>query len=130
MRFFKKTDLLIIGVLVIVSLVAFVTYKMLFSGQSAKAEIYFKSQLVKTVRLDEHIDKRFTVPENEHVVFHVYEDGSIQFEESDCPDQICIHAGKLKTVGETAACLPNKLIMKLVPAGGRNSNDLDMTVGN
>ena len=64
------------------------------------------------------------------MVFHLYKDGSIAFEESDCPDRVCIHAGRLKTAGQFAACLPNGIVMKIVPEKERSEGDADIVIGN
>ena len=129
MKFFKKTDsFIVIGILCIgILLLLFVPR---FMGKdSGKAEIYYKSKLVKTVELNTGKDETFSIPQNPHVVFHLYSDGSIRFEESNCPDKICIKAGKLRRVGESAACLPNGIILKIVPSKERSDDDLDMVVG-
>lgn len=129
MRFFKKYDLLIIALVIIfgVALGVFNYYNL--SDEMAKAEIYYKSELIETIVLNTGIDKRFTIPQKEHVVFHLYPDGSLAFEESDCPDKICIRSGKLNMVGETAACLPNELIIKIVPINDNTTSDIDIIVG-
>ena len=129
MKFYKKTDIMIVLAIVIVSLVTWGIYSFIFADKSGKAEIYYESKLVKTVVLDTGVDKTFSIPQNEHVVFHLYKDGRIKFEHSDCPDKICIKSGKLKMVGRTAACLPNKIILKIVPSKDRGEDDLDMIVG-
>ncbi|MDF2883593.1 MAG: hypothetical protein K0R54_4150 [Clostridiaceae bacterium] len=123
MRFFKKTDLIVIFLIVIISAVCWIIYNSIFSKKTAKAEIYYNNSLVKTVNLKTGVDKRFSIPQNRHVVFHLYKDRSIQFEESDCPDKICIKTGKIKTVGQTAACIPNKIFLKIV--SDDNSSNLD-----
>jgi len=130
MRFFKKTDIMIVLAIVVVSIIAWGSYNFAFADKSGKAEIYYGSKLIQTVALDKGIEKTFSIPQDEHVVFHLYKDGSISFDDSDCPDKICINSGKLKTVGQTAACLPNKIILKIVPTKSRGENDLDMVVGN
>jgi hypothetical protein len=125
MKFFKKSDLIILLIIIAISISAWVVYKSVFSKKSAKAEIYYNDQLVETVELNTGVDKTFSIPQDKDVIFHLFKDGSIGFEKSDCPDKICIKAGKLKTVGETAACIPNKIFLKIVPEGGRDNNDLD-----
>ena len=129
MRFFKKTDIMIVLAIVLVSIITWGAYNFVFADSSGKAEIYYESKLVKTVALDTGVDKTFSIPQNEHVVFHLYKDGTISFEHSDCPDKICIKSGKLKMVGRTAACLPNKIILKIVPTKARGADDPDMIVG-
>lgn len=129
MKFIKKSDFIILSVVLVVCAAAWFSYQFMFAGKAAKAEIYYKSQLVETVDLTAGVDKRFSISQNKNVVFHVYPDGSICFEESDCPDKVCIHAGKLHTIGESAACLPNEIVMKIVAKGQRSADDLDIVVG-
>lgn len=130
MKFFKRTDILIIIGIIAVSVAAWGIYNYAFGEDRVKAEIYYYSDLVKTVGLNTGEDMTFSIPQDEHVVFHLYEDGSIAFVESDCPDKVCIHAGKLKTTGQFAACLPNGIVIKLVPEKERGENDADLVIGN
>jgi len=122
MKFFKKSDIIILVLIAAVSLSVWAVYKNVYAKKAAKAEIFYKNQLVETVDLSMGEDRRFSVPQDPNVVFHVYEDGSIRFEESDCPDKICVKTGRLRTVGETAACIPNKLFLKIVEANKRESD--------
>lgn len=133
MKFAKKKDIIIIILILLFSLALYLVYDVYNkknSTKEAKAEIYYESELIATIPLNEKVDKTFSLPQNEHVVFHLYEDGSIRFEESDCPDKVCINTGKLKHIGSTAACLPNKLILKVVSANNTDDNDVDMIIGN
>jgi hypothetical protein len=130
MKFFKKSDFIIIGVILIVAFTLSIFYRRLNSDKSAIAEIYYNSELIETVDLNAGIDRTFTIPQDDHVIFHQYKDGSIRFEESDCPDKICIKAGKLSVVGESATCLPNKITLKVIPKDDYNEDDVDIIVGN
>lgn len=40
---------------------------------------------------------------------------------STCPDQVCVHTGKLTRAGETAICLPGQVTLRL--EGGQDSVD-------
>lgn len=80
------------------------------------AEIIMNGEIVKTVGLDQ--DMVFSVPEHPAVEF-VIRDGWIAFQDSDCPDRICVHTGFIKEAGQTAVCLPNRIILKMT-APGRN----------
>ena len=94
-----------------------------------KAEIYHNGTLVKTVSLALGVDKTFSVPEEPQVVFRLHPDGKISFEKSDCPDRICISSGKLGRAGQSAACLPNGLVLKIVPVGKEQKDDVDIVIG-
>lgn len=126
MKFFRKTDVIVILSILAVSLAAWLIYSSLFSNKAAKAEIYLNSKLVATVDLSAGEEKTFSVPERDKVVFHLDNKGNIRFESSDCPDQVCVHAGNQHIVGQSAACLPNGLVLKIVPLKGRNEDDLDI----
>lgn len=129
MKFAKKIDLIIISAIVLVCIIFWGVYKIIYYQTPATAQIYYKSQLIETIDLTEGIEKIFSIPQNEHVVFHLYPDGSICFEESDCRDKICIRSGKLNMIGETAACLPNQIILKIVRSDESRSDDLDIVIG-
>lgn len=130
MKFFKKTDIIIIVCILAVGLASWLTYSHFSSGRSVLAEIYYRSELVKTVDLSRGKEEVFSIPQDRNVIFHVFPDGRIQFEASDCPDKVCVNAGKLGTAGQFAACLPNEIVMKIVPKNGSNEDDIDMVIGN
>lgn len=129
MKFVKKTDMIIIGVILVFAVLFMILYRTKFSDQPAVAEIYYYSDLVETVKLDKKVDKIFSIPQNSHVVFHLYEDGTLRFEESDCPDKVCINTGKIGMVGQSAACLPNGIVVKIVQKSGRTEDTVDIIVG-
>ena len=123
MKYFKKTDLLIIAVLVLISALSCGIYRGVSAGEEVKAEIYYRSELVRTVELIKGSEETFSIPEVPGVVFHRYADGTIAFLESDCPDQVCVHAGRIGTPGQFAACLPNSLVLRVVSAGEEGAAD-------
>jgi hypothetical protein len=129
MKFAKKTDLIIISAIILVCIIFWGAYKLLYAQTPAVAQIYYKSQLIQTIDLSEGTEKYFSIPQNEHVVFHLFSDGSICFEESNCRDKICVRSGKLNMVGETAACLPNQIILKIVRKDRSSSDDIDIVIG-
>ncbi len=73
-----------------------------------KAEIYLNGEKVRTVSLKE--DTRFTVGN----VSVAVEDGKIYVENSPCADKICVNTGKIFRKGDTVACLPEKVIIKII----------------
>ncbi len=129
MKFAKKTDVFIILIVIIISIVGFLVRRFIFFDKPAKAEIYYKSELVEIVDLTNVKEKTFSIPQNKNVVFQVFSDGSICFSESNCPDKVCIYSGRLDTIGESAACLPNEIVLKIVPKKNRSSDDIDIVAG-
>lgn len=129
MKFVKKIDIIIISAIILVCIIFWGVYKIIYYQTPATAQIYYNSQLIESINLTEGKEKVFSIPQNMHVVFHVYPDGNICFEESDCRDKICIRSGKLNMIGETAACLPNQIILKIVRSDKSRSDDLDIVIG-
>ncbi len=126
MKYFKKTDLLIITALVLISVISYTVYTAFSDNNPSAAEIYYYGELVHTVDLNRKEDQTFSIPENPNVVFHLYEDGGICFEKSDCPDKVCINTGILRKGGEFAACLPNGIVLKIK---SKDDDEADIVAG-
>lgn len=127
MKFFKKTDIAIICGILLLAAVLYFVYLQSAKDKDVEARIYFENKLVKVVSLTDGADYDFSVTGHEDVVFHVYADGSISFLDSDCPDKVCINAGKQKLSGQSAACLPNGLVLRIAPLGD-GSGDPDVVI--
>jgi len=128
MKFFKRTDIIIIACILIVSGALMGIYRFNMSEGDVKAELYYYNDLINTVDLSQGQERKFTIPQNENILLQVYEDGTIAFIESDCPDKVCIQTGRISKPGEFAACLPNGVIMKIVPME-RDEKDVDLVIG-
>ena len=125
--FFQKRDLAIIGGLLLSGLLIWLLgTASREDAKAVRAEIYYGSELAMAVNLEKGVERVFSIPQEPDVVFHQYPDGTICFEHSDCPDQVCVHAGRLGRAGQSTACLPNRVILKLVPDGGHSGDDPDM----
>ena len=111
---YKKKDIwLIIGIL---SLALFSWCILKFVNvdkDSVKAEIYCNNVMVKSINLTKAEDEIFSVKERPHILFEI-KDHQIRFMDSDCPDKICIKSGFLSKNGESAVCMPNKTVLKIV----------------
>ena len=53
-------------------------------------------------------------------------DGRIRVYSSGCPDQICVHSGWLSREGQSAACIPAGIALKITDGSG---GDVDMMTG-
>ena len=41
-------------------------------------------------------------------------DGAIRVSYSDCPDKICVNTGYIKSITQTAVCLPNRAVLEII----------------
>lgn len=105
--FARKTDLWIL-LLALLVLAAWLLLRP--QGGGERAEILLDGVVVERLPLDKERD--FTVPGLPEVRLAV-RGGACGFMNSDCPDQICVHSGFLRTPGQTAACLPNRVVLRI-----------------
>ena len=117
--FFKRKDLLTASLMLAAAAVLWLSMNTC-SKEYIYADIYYDSKVIKTIDLRNAPDSEFSVSENEHVVFQI-KDRKIAFVHSDCPDRICVNTGFISANGQSAACLPNKLLLKI-----RSSDDTDI----
>ncbi len=52
-------------------------------------------------------------------------DGRARVVRADCPDHVCVHTGWITRAGETIACVPNGVVVRIE---GRGHDDLDAVV--
>jgi hypothetical protein len=130
MKFYKRTDVIIIALLLALSLGLKLSYDHFFQDERVKAEIYYYSELIETVALNMEEERSISIPQNPNVIIFLDKEGKIAFVKSDCPDKVCIKTGKIHRPGEFAACLPNGIILKIVPGGLRDDDDADIVIGN
>lgn len=111
--FTAKRDALIILVLLLVAAGIWILFSF-FSGDALYGEIYLEGNLIKTVPLDKNTV--FSLDEAPAVTFEVC-DLAVSFKSSDCPDKVCVNSGWLSQAGDFAACLPNRLSLRISGEG-------------
>lgn len=124
-----KRDVIIIIAIALTALGLLLLRGMLMgpSGGASYAQIQLNSQVIYTIPLTENV--LFSPNGIPGVVFEI-KDGAASFAKADCADQICVAMGRISNPGQMAVCLPNRLILTVVP--GEDSPpqlDVDIFVG-
>ena len=114
-KFIRKADIILILVIALAAAVIFLPKYI--SGKNANsitAEIMQNNKVVKTVDLSS-VKKAYEINlDSDPAVIIKVEPGCIYYSHSDCHDQICVRTGRLTKVGDTAACVPSRTLIKLV----------------
>ncbi|MBR1736010.1 MAG: NusG domain II-containing protein [Firmicutes bacterium] len=110
-KFFLKKDILVILILIIVSAVIYCITSSYYSDKKVYAEILHDKKVIKKVDLSQ--PSEFSLPDIPNITFEV-KDNAIAFTHSDCPDKICVKTGFISHAGSSAACLPNKTVVRIV----------------
>ncbi len=116
----KIAAVLIIG-LIIVSTIGAFAYKKYSKASHHIAVIKQDGKVIKTIDLTEITEKtEIKIPYKDKDFNTIeIEPGRIRFIDGDCPDKICIKTGWISEPGQTAVCLPHKLMIKI---NGKNSS--------
>lgn len=124
--FFRKSD---IAVVAIILLAAFGVWGwMMFAPQpeTKKIEIVRDGKLIETIALPA-ADNVIVLDADEHIKLEL-KDNQIRFLEIDCPDKICVRTGFIGKVGQSAVCLPNRIVVKITGGNG-NETGVDGIAG-
>lgn len=121
-KLITRNDIFLIVFLCVVISLCFVLRSI--SKSDLVAEIYFDGEIIDTVSLTEKEEKKIVTGENNSVVICA-ENGKIKFEDSACPDKICVQSGELEKNGDFASCLPEKVVIKVV---SEKENEIDAIV--
>lgn len=107
----RRGDVLVILLLaVLAGAILLVTH--LTARPGTRAEIT-TPEGVLTLSLEEDQIREITGRDGIRVVIRI-EDGRACFEESGCPDQICVHSGWLSSAGQSAACVPAGVALRII----------------
>lgn len=78
-------------------------------------EIVQDGTVVKTIALTNAVNETVTI--EGAVTNHIeITAGGVRFIESTCPDQVCVRSGLLTHAGQSAVCLPNRVVVRLTGA--------------
>lgn len=120
---FSKGDLILILVLALAAASIFL-FRLFQSSNNLKAEITVDGVLYETVDLSGKGNRTFKIENTKSGINCEIkaEKGEIYFVSSLCPDKICVNTGKLSHKGDTAACLPAGVIIKVT--SGKSGADV------
>lgn len=121
MKLIKKNDVIIIAVILAVCGALFFLPNF-FSKSTGVAEVIINGKTEYSITLDE-VEEPYVIetPTSPKTTICV-EKGAIWFSDSDCRDKLCVKSGKLTSNGQTAACLPARVVISV--NGGKSDNDM------
>ena len=107
-----KADIILILSLFIVSLLL-VILMLASRAEGAGVEVTVDGVLVATYSLS--AEGEWDIGDTNTIVIA---DGCVYMKEAVCPTGSCIRTGKIRYVGESIVCLPNKVTVTIVGEGG------------
>lgn len=110
-KLLSSADAILIFALLAVCLLFFV-WRHFTQPDTVRIVIEKDGKIVYTAPLTETTEPQTFFVEGTAVEVHI-EAGMAAIVSSDCPDQTCVHMGELHAAGDAAACLPNRVVLRL-----------------
>lgn len=108
-KLLKKGDIAVIVFFLLLSIFLFFV-QLRNNNDKPVAEIYADRCLIHRAVLDD-VSEPYRISVNNTEI--EISKGSARFLESNCPDRICIRTGALYQIGNMAACVPNRVVLKI-----------------
>lgn len=112
----KKGDLIIGVVILMLISISFFGIKVYkhFSGDTAHTALVIQDgKTLYSIELDTVSDTKSIRVDGKYKHVILVEHGKIRFSEADCPDKICVRTGWLTELGDIAACIPDRIVIKV-----------------
>lgn len=116
-KLFRKNDLIVIAAVLL--LAAILLIPSLFKKGKLVATVYVDGEIVEKIDLSSVADG-YTFSPKDGTEIQV-ENGKIRFASAVCRDKLCVNSGWLTKNGQTAACLPERIVISV--SGSESSPD-------
>lgn len=110
----KKNDIILIGGILVLALLAYVGMT-LFQGantHNAEAVVLIDGVEYGSFPLDTDTVERIELPDGSYNVLEIKE-GKADVTEASCPDGICVNHRAVSRQKQSITCLPNKLVVEI-----------------
>lgn len=103
----KKGDVILIASLALLCILLFLI-PVFSQGKAAVANVWQNGEKIKEIDLST-VEESYEMSVGGCIL--LVQRGSIRFLDADCPDKLCVRSGTLSKNGDTAACVPNKVVV-------------------
>lgn len=108
-KFFVPLDIVIYSVIIFCAVLLFCGFYT--KNQGAKVTIFHDGVQIFESSLDE--EKKWQWKVGKDFVKIAIEKGMVRVIDSSCPDQTCVHTGKIEKKGQSIICLPNRILIQI-----------------
>jgi len=110
----KKNDMILIGVILVLALLAYVGMTLFQSANTHDAEAVVLIDGVEygSFSLDTDMVERIELSDGAFNVLEI-KDGKADVTDASCPDSICVNHRPVSRQKQSITCLPNKLVVEI-----------------
>ena len=114
LKFMKKSDIILIGLLLLLSLASFgaVTLYSKLSTREPEAVVFLKGKEKGRYSLSDNITLEIPQEDGTYNILKI-QDGKADMIEASCPDKVCVRQHQVSGQGESLVCLPNQVVVEI-----------------
>ena len=114
LKFMKKSDIILIGLLLLLSLASFgaVTLYSKLSTREPEAVVFLKGKEKGRYSLSDNITLEIPQEDGTYNILKI-QDGKADMREASCPDKVCVRQHPVSGQGESLVCLPNQVVVEI-----------------
>lgn len=105
----KTGDLIIFAAVILGAVILFLCF--FFRGGEGNSLVVSYSDRKEVYSLED--DDSFDIDSNGYHLKVVIEDGCVYVKNADCPDNTCVHSGKISGEGQLIACVPAGVVLRI-----------------
>lgn len=110
---FKKGDFIIFLTIIVVAITCMIPFRKI-QNDNLICEISVDNKIIHSFKLNNNFKQVIEINENKKNCTIIIENNCVWFSKSNCPDKVCIKSGKLTHSNQIVACVPNKVIVKII----------------
>lgn len=107
----KRGDFVVIGCVLLLAAALAFFLAVQAAGDRLYAEIWQDGTLIERVALTDAADRTIEVDGHNTIVLSGQ---TARMQWADCRDQVCVRTGTLSRAGQTAVCLPHRVVLRLI----------------
>mgnify|MGYP000716326368 FL=1 len=120
----RKNDFWLILVLLVLAVGSWFLFRSDSTARDKVLVVRKDQQVLQRIELKKVTSETKLIVPVEHgemVIAYDREGGRVL--SSPCPDQVCVHQGKITRSGQTIACVPEKVLVTITTAAKENDHD-------
>ena len=120
----RKNDFWLILVLLVLAVGSWFLFRSDSTARDKVLVVRKDQQVLQRIELKKVTSETKLIVPVEHgemVIAYDREGGRVL--SSPCPDQVCVHQGKITRSGQTIACVPEKVLVTITKAAKENDHD-------
>lgn len=109
----RKTDIWLLAVILSVAVIMTVVIQIRIKKPGETAVVTVDGKVVKELPLSRDTKEIEIEGYQGGINRIVVSEGWVYMSYADCPDELCVHTGRIRNTGETIVCIPHRVVIEI-----------------